>query len=60
MGIVRISAANDPQAETLRLVEVATLSRGQLDQVDGHVRELDRRAYRISRVYAATGPIRVG
>jgi hypothetical protein len=60
VGIVSISARNDPEAETLLLVDRRTLSRAQLATVDRQARMLDRRAYRVSHVYAATTPARVG
>lgn len=60
VGIVSIAAKHDPEAETLRLVDGTTLSAVQLAQVDRQALVLDRRAYRVSHVYAATTPAQVG
>ena len=60
VGIVSISAKNDPQAETLQLVDRTTLTAAQLAQIDRQARALDGHAYRVSSVYGATTPARVG
>jgi hypothetical protein len=60
VGIVSISAKNDPQAETLQLADRTRLTAAQLAQVDRQALALDRRAYRVSSVYGATTRARVG
>jgi hypothetical protein len=60
VGIVRIAAINDPEGETLELVENEDLRPPELAQIDRQVRALDRRAYRVSEVYQATSPVRKG
>ena len=57
VGIVRISAINDPEAETLELVENAQLSPAELADVDAKVVTLDRHGRRISDVYSKTPPV---
>lgn len=59
-GIVRIAAKNDPEGETLVLAAVDRLSAAELAEVDRQVRVMDRRARRVSHVYAATSPVRRG
>jgi hypothetical protein len=60
VGIVRIAAKDDPEGETLSLVEIAHLTRAQAAEVDRQVCALDRRAYRVSDVYRSTTPVRQG
>jgi hypothetical protein len=57
VGIVRISAIHDPQAETLELVEVAHLGKAALAAVDAEAFALDRRGHRVSDVYHQTPPV---
>ena len=60
VGIVRIGALNDPEGEDLALTEITTLTAAQQAHVDKQVRALDRRGYRVSDVYASTGPLHRG
>jgi hypothetical protein len=60
VGIVRIGARHDPEGEHLALTSVVTLDRAQLDRIDAQVRVMDRRGYRVSSVYRATGPLHRG
>jgi hypothetical protein len=59
VGIVRIGSRNDPEGETLELVQAVALTPAQLGRVDDQARVLDRRAYRVSTVYRATSPAQV-
>jgi hypothetical protein len=54
VGIVRISAINDPEAETLELVEVAHLGQREQAAVDDQVVALDRHGHLVSDVYSQT------
>jgi hypothetical protein len=56
VGVVRITAIGDPEAETLTLTRVARLGPEGLQAAREAVRRLERRAYRISDVYQATEP----
>jgi hypothetical protein len=60
VGVVRITAIGDPEAETLTLTRVAELGPEGLEAARQAVRRLERRAYRISEVYQATEPARPG
>jgi hypothetical protein len=60
VGVVRITAIGDPEAETLTLTRVTKLGPEGLEAARQAVRRLERRAYRISRVYQATEPARRG
>jgi len=57
VGIVRISAIHDPQAETLELVEVAHLAGQDLADVDAKVVDQDRHGHDVSKVYGKTPPV---
>jgi hypothetical protein len=60
VGVVRITAIGDPEAETLTLTGVTRLGREGLEAGRQAVRRLERRAYRISEVYLATEPAQPG
>lgn len=60
VGVVRITAIGDPEAETLTLTRVTKLGPEGLEAARQAVRRLERRAYRISDVYQATEPARRG
>lgn len=60
VGIVRIGALHDPEGEHLSLASVAILGPAQLHRIEAQVREMDRRAYRVSAVYRPTGPVHRG
>jgi hypothetical protein len=58
VGIVRVGAVNDPQAETLVLTKVAQLTPGQLTTVRNRAVKLDVRGHRVSAVYAKTPAVK--
>jgi hypothetical protein len=60
VGVVRITAIGDPEAETLTLTRVTKLGPEGLRAAREAVRRLERRAYRISDVYQATEPAQPG
>jgi hypothetical protein len=60
VGVVRITAIGDPEAETLTLTRVTKLGPEGLQAARKAVRRLERRAYRISEVYQTTEPARRG
>jgi hypothetical protein len=60
VGVVRITAIGDPEGETLTLASATRLGPQGLKEARKAVRRLERRAYRISRVYQATQPARPG
>jgi hypothetical protein len=57
VGIVRISAINDPEAETLKLVEVAHLTPWEMAAVDVKVIKLDWHGRQVSEVYRQAQPV---
>jgi hypothetical protein len=57
VGVVRVGAVGDPQGEVLRLVRIRELSGQALERVNEAALQLERRAYRVSDVYAKTEPI---
>jgi hypothetical protein len=57
VGVVRVGATGDPQGEVLRLVRIRELSGQALDRANEAALQLERRAYRVSDVYAKTEPI---
>ena len=59
VGIVRISAINDPQAETLKLVEIAHLTPWEMAAVDVAVLKLDWHGHQVSDVYRQTPQARL-
>jgi hypothetical protein len=56
VGIVRIGAINDPQAETLTLTNFARLSEDALENARAEALKLDARGYQFSDVYIQTPP----
>ena len=60
VGVVSISAVDDPEAETLVLTAVKHLGAKERANVRATVRRLERRAYQISEVYRHTPPACVG
>ena len=52
IGIVRVTAQNDPEGETLRLTDVTQLSAEKLNIVRQEALDLENRAYEISKVYS--------
>ena len=60
VGVVRITAIGDPEAETLTLTRVTRLGSAGVKAARKAVRRLERRAYRISEVYQATKRARPG
>jgi hypothetical protein len=57
VGIVRIGALNDPEAEVLDLVSVEHLQGGDLRTVDHAAFALDRHGHKVSDVYSRTPPV---
>jgi hypothetical protein len=58
VGIVEIGAIDDPEGETLVLVDRLTLGPSAMAQVRREVLRMDKRAYRVAfRVYGRTLPI---
>jgi hypothetical protein len=55
-GLVRVGARGGDQQEFLQLTSVRRLGRAALATVQAQVLAMDRRAYRIARVWRATGP----
>jgi hypothetical protein len=56
IGIVRVTAQNDPEGETLRLTNVRQLSAEKLKIVRQEALELEDHAYEISKVYREADP----
>lgn len=56
VGNVQISSIDDPEAETLVLVEQKRLNQDELAQAREEALKLDRRGYEISEVYRDTPP----
>jgi hypothetical protein len=56
VGVVEITAVNDPEGETLVLTGLTRLTSSALASVRAKALELDRRAYDVSKVYRATSP----
>jgi hypothetical protein len=57
VGIVEVGALDDPEGETLALIERARLDLESMDAVDQEALKLDQRAYRVSEVYRQTEPV---
>jgi hypothetical protein len=55
-GLVRVGARGGDQQEFLQLTSVRHLRPGALARVQAEVLAMDRRGYRITRVWRATGP----
>jgi hypothetical protein len=56
VGIIKITAVNDPEGETLNLVDVKQLSSEELAVARQEALTLEDRAYDISQVYAEADP----
>jgi hypothetical protein len=57
VGNVQVSAVDDPEGETLMLARLAHLPPDQLSAARDAALELERRAYRTSKVYRRTPPL---
>jgi hypothetical protein len=57
VGIAKVGALNDPEGETLVLVERVQLDPVSMAAVREEALKLDRRGYRVSQVYCQTEPI---
>jgi hypothetical protein len=57
VGVVRVGALNDPEGETLVLVNVLQLNDALLAEANEHALRLEARAYEIDPVYARTPPM---
>jgi hypothetical protein len=57
VGVAKVGALDDPEGETLVLVERAQLDQESMAAVRQEALNLDRRAYRVSDVYCETEPI---
>jgi hypothetical protein len=57
VGIVRIGSKDDPQAETLELVQAEKLGQPALDEVDKAAFTLDEHGRKVSDVYRQTAPL---
>jgi hypothetical protein len=57
VGIVRVGAVDDPEGETLVLVEVNQLSPADMAKVRQEALKLEKNAYKISKLYRETSPI---
>jgi hypothetical protein len=58
VGIVRIGAINDPEAETLELVSIDQLSNSELRKVDRAAFDLDKHGRKVSDVYKGSAELR--
>jgi hypothetical protein len=56
-GIVNIGALDDPEGETLELIEFNMLSADELQQANREAHILDQRGLQCSAVYAQTAPL---
>jgi hypothetical protein len=54
VGVVRIGAVDDPQAETLVLTKIVHLGPGARAAANAAALKLDRHAYKVSKLYRAT------
>lgn len=57
IGIVQVGALDDPEGETLVLVERVHLDQASMDAVRQEALKLDQRGFRVSGVYCETEPI---
>jgi hypothetical protein len=57
VGVVQIGAVNDPEPETLALVEVVRLDAAAMQRARENARTLDKRAYEMSDIYRKTPPL---
>jgi hypothetical protein len=53
---VHVTAVNDPEGETLVLTNVSQLSPEDLANARAQALELEKRAYKVNRVYRQTQP----
>jgi hypothetical protein len=60
VGVIRVEPVNDPEAETLHLVKATKLSDSALAKVRDKALQLEKRAYKISKVYQTTPPLQCG
>ncbi len=60
VGIVKITAINDPEGETLVLTEIVQLTATQLKQVRTAARQMDERGCSVNQLYCKTPPARRG
>ncbi|MDP9467850.1 MAG: hypothetical protein M3P32_03810 [Chloroflexota bacterium] len=58
VGIVKVSAINDPERETLVLTEIIHLSAKQLKDVRTTARQMDERGCSVKPLYCKTPPVR--
>jgi hypothetical protein len=56
VGVVRVGAIDDPEGETLSLLQVNHLSPEALNEASRLALELDTRGYTINQIYATTEP----
>jgi hypothetical protein len=56
VGVVQVGAVDDPEGETLVLVERRALTAQELTEARNAVLALEARAYQISDVYSQTPP----
>ncbi|GHJ43899.1 hypothetical protein Cs7R123_12410 [Catellatospora sp. TT07R-123] len=57
IGNIKVTAAGDPEGETLELASVDTLDARALATVNAQARAMDRNAYQTTTVYADTPPV---
>jgi hypothetical protein len=57
VGVAKVGALDDPEGETLVLLERAQLDQESMAAVREEALNLDRRGYRVSEVYCQTEPI---
>jgi hypothetical protein len=57
VGIVQVGALDDPEGETLVLVDRVHLDQASMDAVRQEALKLDQRGFRVSEVYCQTEPI---
>lgn len=60
VGIVRVSAINDPEAETLELTRNVALDPAARNKLDQQALQLDAQGRNTNKVWAKTPPARVG
>jgi hypothetical protein len=58
VGFVRVGAVDDPEGETLVLVNLLHLTPEGMEEAAKEARKLEARAYEVSPVYAKTPPMR--
>jgi hypothetical protein len=56
VGNVHVTAVDDPEGETLVLTKVAQLSPDDLAKARGEALALEKRAYKVNRVYRQSQP----